>query len=129
MIKLVALSLLIFLEVNSFAQETDCLKSMRVGVFTYLGTEADVEIIRTDSLNTEIFNDGEIKYIERIEWLSDSTYVMTQMEVVGAEIGCIKNGDKIWITILTCENDQYTYKWTSENCGSGTGNHTIKKIE
>lgn len=126
--KAVFISLLVGTSIQfCVAQDIACLKSMRNGVFNYEGT--DVKITRNDSINIEVFNNGNSSDIEYIKWLNDSIYILTQKELINTPTTCLGVGDKIWITIIECENNKYHYKWKTDSCGSGNGNYAIVKLE
>ncbi len=112
--------------IESSAQSPEALKSMRIGKFTYQGEEGKVEIIRTASEQTEIYNDGKSKGVLDISWLSDTEYVLTLKASENAS-GCIKTGDIIRTKILNCEGNKYYYESSSVTCGQDS--NTIIKVE
>jgi len=102
------------------------LEKFRTGKFTYLGQEEDVVIIRTKKQQTETYNQGKSKLILKIEWVNDSTYVLTHQKAIEAP-GCLTKGDWIKTIITSQDGNKYTCTYTSNKCGSGEG--TIVKLE
>ena len=101
------------------AQDTECLKKMRTGNFIYSDQGAQSVIIRTDKLQTEIFNNGQSRLILKIKWTSETTYVLKLKKAINAP-GCLKKGDRITTTIISCSGDEYVGASTSKKCGDIT---------
>lgn len=98
--------------------EGSAYKNFKIGKFTYEGREEEVEIIRTNKTQTEIYNGGKSKLILNIEWVNDSTYLLTHKESINAS-GCLNKGDWIKATIIDTKKDKYTCSYTSNKCGEG----------
>jgi len=99
---------------------------MRTGKFTYFGQQGKVEIIRTETEQTEIYNDGKSKGVLDINWISDTEYILTLRLAENAP-GCVKVGDVIKTKILNCEGNKYYYESSCESCGED--HNTLVKIE
>jgi len=110
----------------SNAQTPESLQTMRTGKFTYMGDEGKVEIVRTETEQTEIYNDGKSKGVLTIKWLSDTEYLLTLKSAENAP-GCIKKGDVIRTKILTCDGTKYYYESSCVTCGEDS--NTIVKVE
>ena len=104
----------------SFAQTTT-LEDFRTGTFAYENMGEEIQIIRTEDTQTEIYNNGSSQLILSIEWESDVRYVLTMKKGINAE-GCLKKGDKIHTTILSHEGNVYKAYYTSKRCGEGESN-------
>ncbi len=104
---------------QSVAQKVDCLKNHRTGKYTYQSRGQMVEIVRTENEQTEIFNDGKSKLILSVEWLNNSTYLLTLKQAVNSSKGCLSVGDWIKVTIVKCYGKQYSAKYESNKCGAG----------
>ena len=102
----------------SKAQTKEELQKFHTGTFSYKGMESEVQIIRTKKVQKEIFNKGKSRIIMKIEWLDDSTYVLTVKKIIDSP-GCIKKGDKIFATIKSTNGNTYNCAYKSANCGSG----------
>jgi len=76
-------------------------------------------IIRTDKLQTEIFNNGQSRLILKIKWTSETTYVLKLKKAINAP-GCLKKGDRVTTTIVSCSGDEYVGASTSKKCGDIT---------
>lgn len=101
------------------AQDTECLKKMRTGNFIYSDQGSQSVIIRTDKLQTEIFNNGQSRLILKIKWTSETTYVLKLKKAINAP-GCLKKGDRVTTTIISCSGDEYVGASTSKKCGDIT---------
>lgn len=101
-----------------YSQNSDCLNKIKTGKFTYPGEEGKVEIIRTKKTQTEVYNNGVSKLILKIQWLNDSTYVLTHKKSVNAP-GCLEKGDWMKATVFKCEENRYSCEFTSNKCGNG----------
>lgn len=123
---LISTLILMFVSILSFSQNQEALKSMRTGKFTYLGQEGKVEIIRTATEQTEIYNNGQSKGVLDINWISDTEYTLT-LRIAENAPGCVKVGEVITAKILNCEGNKYYYESNSESCGEDS--NTIVKIE
>ena len=101
------------------AQDTECLKKMRTGNFIYSDQGSQSVIIRTDKLQTEIFNNGQSRLILKIKWTSETTYVLKLKKAINAP-GCLKKGYRVTTTIISCSGDEYVGASTSKKCGDIT---------
>lgn len=99
---------------------------LKVGKFTYEGKEGEIEIVRTKNRQVEIYNNGKSKLILKIDWINDSTYVLTHIKSINAP-GCLEKGDWIRATITSRSGDTYECTYTSNRCGSGKS--VFKKLE
>ena len=112
------------------AQDTDCLKGLRTGVFVNLpekdgGVDIPYKVIRKKSKQIEIYNDGKSKIVSRIKWINDTTYTLTTTKLVNAP-GCDKVGATATVKITACENSIFSFVWSQEGCGEG--HSALKKI-
>ncbi len=92
--------LILFLPFCSSAQEKNC-TDFKTGKFIYVDKKMPVEIIRTDSLQTETDQNDKIIVKTTIEWTSECKYVMTYSEILNYKkdvSGII--GKKIYCEIL-----------------------------
>lgn len=113
---IITLTLFIISSVSLMAQTPEDLKKMRTGKFTYTGQQGKVEIIRTETEQTEIYNDGKSKGILDINWINDSEYTLT-LRLAENDPGCMKVGDVIKTKILNCDGTRYQYEASCESCG------------
>jgi hypothetical protein len=104
---------------QTIAQDTECLKKMRTGNFIYSDQGSQSVIIRTDKLQTEIFNNGQSRLILKIKWTSETTYVLKLKKAINAP-GCLKKGYRVTTTIISCSGDEYVGASTSKKCGDIT---------
>lgn len=112
---------------NVQAQEEDHpYQAFRTGTFVYDDYPTEVRVVRTKNRQTEYYNQGQNKMVLKIEWLNDSTYVLTQARKTETP-GCLKKGDQILTTITGTYPGGYTYASLSKTCGSSTGK--IRKLE
>ena len=118
--------LLISFSVQMFSQNKMSYDDLKTGKFTYEGMEGEVEIIRTKKKQIEITNGGESKLISKIDWINDSTYVLTLKKMINSP-GCLEKGDWIKSTILNRKGDKYECSFTSKKCGDGTA--VLVKLE
>lgn len=95
-----------------------CLKDIRDGKFKYEDKLEDVLIVRKKRKQIEYSNGGKSKLKTKIVWENDSTYVLTHKRSVN-DPGCLDKGDRIVVTILTCNENRYYATYTSNKCGSG----------
>ncbi|MFI5204028.1 MAG: hypothetical protein ACHQF2_05980, partial [Flavobacteriales bacterium] len=58
------------------------------------------------------------KIVLKIEWLNDSTYVLTVKKLVNAP-GCLSKRDWIKTVITSCTDNRWVGTYTSNKCGSG----------
>jgi hypothetical protein len=103
---------------QGYAQENNSYEKFKTGIFAYEGRVGEVEICRTKKRQTEIYTNGKSKLILKIEWVNDSTYVLTHKKSKNAP-GCLDKGDWIKAIIVASDNDTYTCSYTSNKCGEG----------
>lgn len=124
--KAILLTLLGFLYTVAFAQDSSKYEKFRTGTFQYEDLGAAVTIERTEDTQTETYQGGQSKLILDIEWLNDSTYLLTHRESINAP-GALEPGDQLTTTINTAEGNRYEGTYTS-NVGK-SGKCTFIKIE
>jgi hypothetical protein len=101
-----------------FSQDQNKYEDFKTGKFTYQGKSGVVEIIRTNKKQVEIFNDGKSKLILKINWINDSTYILTLIKKINIH-GCLERGDWIKATITNRNGNKYECTYISKNCGGG----------
>lgn len=122
------IALLFFILLFSFDAHSqlskECLERVKIGRFEYRSSDKTITVIRTKKRQIETYNNGKSKLINRIKWISNTTYITTFVKEVNAS-GCLQRGDKMTMTILACDGDKYTVVATSENCGGAKVEVTI----
>ncbi len=103
----------------------DKFKPFRTGTFVYDDYPTEVKVVRTKKKQVEHYNDGKDKMVLKIEWLNDSTYVLTQLKKT-EDTGCLQKGDQILATITEVYEGGYAYSAVAKRCGTLTGR--IRKI-
>jgi len=101
-----------FLLTQAYAQEPSKYTKFRTGTFQYEGLGSSVEVIRTEESQTEIYENGDSKLILDIEWLNDSTYILTHRESINApsisKLGWLKT------KITAVEGNRYEASYTTD---------------
>lgn len=120
--------LLLFCAINviSISQTKNCLDNIKTGTFYYDSHGKKVIVKRTKRKQIEYYNNGNSKIVNRIEWVSDTEYILTFVKEKNSP-GCLKKGDRMKITILECNENTYKAKIESKNCGNGEVVITIDK--
>lgn len=108
----------LFLASLAFAQDKVDYSKFRTGTFSYPGQEEDVIITWTKHKQIEVYNGGESKLILKVEWLNDSTYLLTHKKSINAP-GCLDKGDWIKTKITQVNGNRYLCESTTNKCGSG----------
>lgn len=117
--KILLTSIICICAVISYSQ-TDNYERFKTGVFTYVDVPGNVEIIRTETTQTEILNNGKSKMILKITWENDSTYVLKLKKLVNMP-GILRKGDVIVTTIYEADQNSYKYSYTASGGLTGTG--------
>lgn len=114
------LSIIIFItcSLSIHAQDSPCLQKMRFGTFEYLNKHEGTTIVRKRNKHIEYSNSGKSKLKLKIEWLNDSTYVLTHKKAVNNS-GCLEKGTQIIVKIVSCDGNKYFAKYSSDKCGNG----------
>ena len=107
----------LFLSFTASSQSSECLDKIKTGKFKYMASGAVIEVTRTKTKQIETFNNGKSKVISKIKWISDTECILTFEKEINAP-GCLKKGDKMKMTILECDGNEYLVSVTSENCGN-----------
>lgn len=106
---------------------TECLKSMRRGTFKYTDANYGTTVERSKKKQVEHWNGGNSKLELKIEWPTDSTYILTHKKSVDAK-GSLKKDMRIYTTITQCSANQYTCSYYCPG-NLAKGECTFKKIK
>lgn len=105
---------------NVQAQEEDHpYQAFRTGTFVYDNAD-NVEVIRTKKKQTTEVDNGARKMVSDIEWMNDSTYVLTVKRIVNYP-GCLEVGDQILVQVTGVDGDRFYFEAISKKCGNANG--------
>lgn len=110
--KPIILSVLCFIGMavnKTFAQaRTECIQSIKTGIFTRTEENGKTVIERTEKIQTEHLsvNDGTI--VSKISWISDDEYELTIKKMIGVGPSILKKGSKMRVKITGCTETSYT---------------------
>lgn len=107
--------------------KTECLKRMKKGTFKYIGSNYGTTVERSKRKQIEHWNGGNSRLELKIEWPTDSTYILTHKKSVDSP-GSLKKDMKIYTTITECALDKYTCTYFCPG-NQAKGECTFKKVK
>ena len=102
------LLLLFILSIISCNSQSKNCSKFKTGTFEYENKNTGWVVMRTDSTQTEVNKNQNVRIVSSLEWSSDCKYTLTYIQVNGTSKDP-SVGTKIEVEILSTSNNSYEY--------------------